>query len=240
MRRVTGKWFGSASAVLLGTGLLALIAASPAAAAEPVLVSPPTVSGVAQVGKVLTATDAYWNQDGFKIPSTEKVWDRCSGPDVSSCVAIQEGSSYASGTTYRLTTADLGFVMRRYNGYRTSVPYALYQAWSVPTATVTVDPTTIGKPVNTVLPVITGKSRVHKKLTLSTGTWTGAAPTTFKYRWKKCNEKAKKCRSISGATKASFRPGSKYVGKRLRGVVTANNSAGTTVVTSKATGAIKK
>lgn len=240
MRQSANKWFGSLSSLLLGAVILAVIGAAPAVAAEPVLVSPPTISGVPQVGKVLTATDAKWNQDGFAVSPTEKVWDRCSGLELSTCVAISDGSGYASGTTYRLTTADLGFVMRRYNGYRSSFPSALYQVWSAPTATVTVDPTTIGKPVNTVLPAITGKAKVGKKLKASTGTWTGATPITFKYRWKKCNSKAKKCRSISGATKSSFTPGSKYAGLRLRVVVTASNSAGTTTSTSKASPVIRK
>lgn len=240
MRLNARRRFDLLSCLLVVLGVWASATAAPAAAAEPVLISPPTVSGVTQVGKVLTATDAQWNQDGFKLPPTEKVWDRCASADLSSCVAIQDSSgAYATGTTYRLTTADLGFVMRRYNGYRSTFPSALYQVWSVPTATVTVDPTTVGKPVNTELPKITGKAKVRKKLTASTGTWTGAQPTTFKYRWKKCNSKGKSCKSISRATKSSFTPSSKYAGRRLRVVVTATNSAGTSSVTSKATAAIK-
>jgi hypothetical protein len=228
--------------LLLVAGILALTTASPAAAAEPSLGSGPTVSGVARVGKVLTATDAVWSQDGFPVGPTSKVWDRCSGPDVSSCVAITNGSgSYEDGKTYLVTSADLGFTLRVWNGLTVTMPsYARYEVWSVPTAVVTNDPTTTGKPVNTVLPKIKGNARVHKKLTVSTGTWTGATPTTFKYRWKKCDAKAKKCRAIPRATKASFTPGDKYVGRRLSVVVTATNSAGTTTIISKATPVIKK
>jgi hypothetical protein len=242
MKSISARWFGGASTALLCAVGIALTAAAPAVAAEPVLISGPTISGVPQVGKVLTATDAQWNHDGFKVSPTEKVWDRCSGPDISSCVAIKDGSGlYADGTTYRLTAADLGLVIRRYNGYRTSVPSpALYSVWSAATATVTVDQTTVGKPVNTALPKITGTARVHKKLKASTGTWTGATPISFKYQWKKCNSKAKKCKSISGATKSSFTPGSKYAGKRLKVVVTAKNSEGSTSVTSRSTGTVKK
>jgi hypothetical protein len=226
---------------LLVTGVLTALAASSASAAEPVLISPPTVSGAAQVGKVLTATDAQWNQDGFKLPPTEKVWDRCGSAELSSCVAIQDGSgAYASGTTYRLTTADLGFVIRRYNGYRSMYPSALYQVWSAPTATVTVDPATVGKPVNAVLPTISGTTRVRRKLTAGTGTWTGAQPITFKYRWKNCSSTGKSCKSIPRATKASFTPSAKYIDRRLRVDVTATNSAGTTSATSRATGRIKR
>lgn len=242
MGHVVRKRFGSFSGLFLVAGVLALAAASPAAAAEPSLRSGPTISGVAQVGKVLTATDAVWSQDGFLVGPTSKVWDRCSGPEVSSCVAIGNGfGSYEDGKTYSVTTADLGFTLRVWNALTVTFPsYARYEVWSDPTAVVTNDSTTTGKPVNTVLPKIKGKARVHKKLTVSTGTWTGAAPTTFKYRWKKCDTKAKKCRAIPRATKASFTPGNKYVGRRLRVVVTATNSAGTTTITSEATRVIKK
>ena len=111
-------------------------AGSGLAASQPILVKSPTISGVAQVGRTLTTTDSVWRVDGFSIVASERVWDRCSSSLVSDCAAIQKDGVYADGKSYVLTNADLGSVIRVWNGL--NVPGWTTSAISAPTAVVTV------------------------------------------------------------------------------------------------------
>lgn len=94
------------------------------------------------------------------------------------------------------------------------------------------------KPSSKALPKIKGRAEVGTKLTVSRGSWAGTFPIAYKYQWKRCNGKGKNCKGIKGATKSSFTPSKKYIGKRLKVAVTASNSAGKTTVNSKASKAV--
>ncbi|MGE5409112.1 MAG: hypothetical protein ACM3NV_10930 [Syntrophothermus sp.] len=220
---------------LLLLGVFGLASAGPAAAiSEPTLISPPTISGVAQVGKVLTTTDSVWGVEGFRTAPNSRVWDRCTGPSVSDCEAIMNNGNYEDLTSYTVTPADLGAMIRVWNGL--NIFEWRMQVWSNPTAVVTnaPPPPTGNKPSNTALPKIKGRAEVGIKLTVSHGSWSGSTPISYKYQWKHCNAKGKNCKAIKGATKSSFTPGRKYIGTRLKVAVTARNSVGKTTATSKA------
>jgi hypothetical protein len=247
------KSLASFTGLLLGAGVLALASATPAAAEQPPpLASPPTISGVAQVGQGLTATTATWVSNGFYLEAGTYTWNRCTSSSVSDCSPIP-GLSWASHI-YVVTVADVGAMIRVYE----SLSQSGWTVWalSAPTAVVTAAPTaappttipppttptppTTTRPTNTGLPKIKGKAKINNKLTVSNGTWTGTAPFAYKYQWKTCNAKVKKCQAIRGATKNSLRISLKYKGHRLEVVVTATNAAGKTTVTCKATGVVVK
>ncbi len=95
-------------------------------------------------------------------------------------------------------------------------------------------------PTNTALPTIKGKTKTGNKLVANKGRWTGTSPITYKYQWKSCNNRAKQCKTISGATKPTIVLGRKYVGHRLEVVITAVNATGRATATSKATAVIQK
>lgn len=238
--RLVGRVKGVALGLLL-LGVLGLASAGPAAAiSEPTLISPPTISGVAQVGMVLTTTDAVWGVEGYRYGPNSRVWDRCTGPSLSDCVALGNGSGgYEDSNAYQVTPADLGATMRVWNSFTLFEWRA--QAWSEPTAVVTaatLPPPTGTRPTNTALPKIKGRTEVGSKLRVSHGAWTSSAPITYKYQWKRCNHKGKNCKAIKGATRSSFTPGKKYIGARLKVAVTARNFTGKTTVTSKASKAV--
>ena len=103
------------------------------------------------------------------------------------------------------------------------------------------------KPANSKLATLsTNTALVGKTLTVSKGTWTGTAPVTYTYKWYRCSVKgfnalktapasANKCAAISGKTTASYRLTKSDVGKYVRASVTASNSVGKTVTTTKST-----
>jgi hypothetical protein len=231
------RQFGLIGWVLGALAVIAMVSAGPAfAVSEPVLISPPTISGVAQVGKTLTTTDSVWSAEGFQMRPESRVWDRCTGLALSDCKALGNGfGGYENSPTYQVTSADLGAFMRVWNGL--TVFEWRVQAWSEPTGAVTAETSPLPsatKPSNTALPKIKGRAKVGVRLTVSNGSWKGSSPITYSYQWKRCNGKGRNCKAIKGATRHSFTPGRKYVGTRLKAAVTASNSAGKTTAASKA------
>jgi hypothetical protein len=74
-------------------------------------------------------------------------------------------------------------------------------------------------------PSISGTPRPGAVLKASSGTWSGN-PTSYVYRWQRCNAAGRACRSIAGAKAPSYLLTSSDVGATLRVVVTARNPAG--------------
>jgi hypothetical protein len=110
---------------------------------------------------------------------------------------------------------------------------------SNPTATVTAK-TVSSPPVNQKEPAISGSAVQGQTLTGNPGEWTGTSPISYSYRWVRCGTDGGKpdgsnCKSISGATKTTYRLEGADVGSRLRFRVTASNARGTTVAASNPT-----
>ncbi|HEX5223493.1 MAG TPA: hypothetical protein VFW29_00055 [Solirubrobacteraceae bacterium] len=88
----------------------------------------------------------------------------------------------------------------------------------------------ISKPVKFRAPAIVGTVADGKLLTAAPGTWRGTPPLSFAYQWRVCAMRV--CSDIPGATASTYRPVTSQIGKQLRVVVTAHNSAGTASDTS--------
>jgi TP901-1 family phage major tail protein len=84
-------------------------------------------------------------------------------------------------------------------------------------------------PTNTLLPAIIGTPQVGVALNSYRGEWTGA-PTSFAYQWQELISST--WTNISGATAATYTPVVGSVGRPLRVIVTATNSAGSASATS--------
>jgi hypothetical protein len=90
----------------------------------------------------------------------------------------------------------------------------------------TYTPTTQGHvPVNSTPPSVTGSAIAGQTLKASTGSWT-EGPTSYAYRWQRCNSGGEGCAAISGATASSYLLGSADVGATLRVSVIASDASG--------------
>ena len=93
-------------------------------------------------------------------------------------------------------------------------------------------------PVNTGAPEITGTTIEGHSLEATTGTWS-EQPSSFSYRWRRCDSTGANCSSISGATNSGYTLKGADVGHTLRVEVTAANSLGATPAGSAQTAVIQ-
>lgn len=189
----------------------------------PVNVTPPTVTGTAQPGQVLTAARGMWSGDQLTYAYQ---WERCL-PTGSGCVAI----AGATAATYTPTTGDLASSLRVTVTARNRLRSA--SSSSAVGAAVAGPP---GSPVATVAPEIAGTPAVGSTLTASTGSWSGD-PTSFAFQWRRCDA-AGACGDVSGATASTYVPTTADAGRTLRVLVVATNAVGPSGSISAPTAAV--
>ena len=196
-----------------------------ASGTAPVNSAPPTVSGIAAEGQTLTATAGAWT--GTTPIDLRYQWRRCDSGGAN-CVDV----AAASPTTYALTTADIGHTIRV--RVTASNAYGQLSVDSAPTAVVNGNP-----PVNSTPPTIAGTATEGQTLRANSGRWTGTAPITLSYRWRRCDATGANCGDIAGASAASYVLVAADVGHAIRLRETATNGYGTASVDSAATATVK-
>lgn len=208
---------------LTAIGVLTATAAA-ATAAAPKNLTPPTVSGTARVGRVLTANNGTWegNPTSFAYQ-----WQRCAA-EGTSCVNI----TGATSKTYTPVAADVDRTLRV--GVIASNADGGTTAYSAPTDVVSANTA----PVNTARPAISGTAQVGETLTASNGTWTGGV-RSYAYQWERCNDAGASCVDVAGATGRTYGVRAVDVGSTLRVEVTATNLAGSTPVESDRTSVVR-
>ncbi len=192
-----------------------------AQAAPPSNTAEPVITGRAEQGRTLSATNGNWTGTGSISYAYQ--WVRCGAdggrPDGGNCSIV----SGADSRNYRLGRADVGFRMRirvtatNAEGSRTAA--------SDPTATV------VGQPVNTSIPLVSGTTLVGSVVTANPGNWTGVQNISFSYRWVRCTSAGGECVSI-GVSSRSYRLTSADLNHKMRFHVTARNSVGSVTVLS--------
>ena len=80
-------------------------------------------------------------------------------------------------------------------------------------------------PTNASPPSIAGVAQLGATLTADEGTWSGTAPFTFSYQWRRCNAAGAACVDIVGATSKTYVVVAADVDSRLRVAVTASNGS---------------
>ncbi|HEX8648665.1 MAG TPA: hypothetical protein VF715_17350, partial [Thermoleophilaceae bacterium] len=203
-------------------GLLTLVTDTQATA--PANTALPSISGTVHTGQTLTANDGTWS--GTAPITYTRQWQRCNSSGAS-CVNI----AGATGTTYTVLGSDTGSTFRVVVTATNVVGTA--SATSNASAVATGVP-----PANTAAPTISGTTQDGQTLTATNGTWSGTAPFTYAYQWRRCDSAGANCVNISGATSSTYVLGSADVGSTVRVVVTATNSGGSASSTSNQTAAI--
>jgi hypothetical protein len=224
-RTFDGTRTAVALAALAGATVVALIGkttagdALAAAAAPPTLVSKPTISGTARVDETLTGEHGDW---AGGVTSYEYQWQRCNAAGAS-CANIPGETS----PTRTITTGDQGSTLRLQVRARNADGLSA-AAFSDPSAVV--QPAVA--PASTQLPTISGTPREGEALTATRGEWANN-PTSYAYQWQRCNASGTSCANVPGETSNVRIATAGDVGSRLRVVVTAANSGGSSSAISQ-------
>jgi beta-glucanase (GH16 family) len=197
--------------------LVALKSACSGSTGRPRVGQRPAIVREAYVGHRVTAYPGTWC--GKRPVRLAYRWLRCAS---AKCIPIRGAISPAYTPRRRDLATRLTLRMTATN--------------SAGTTTVKSSPARVGRsrPTSTSPPEISGAAVETFDLTASTGSWTGLQPMTYAYQWRRCDATGKACRSVAGATSATYRLGAADVRATLRVVVTSTNSAGSTATTSGA------
>jgi hypothetical protein len=219
--------FAAAVGAITSAALAALIIASATKAKPqlaPVNIDPPTITGTARVGEVLTAHNGAWDN----APTDFRYrWLRCNAGG-NNCLLLA-----ADGQTFRLHDVDAGRTLR----VRVTAINAdgSTNARSEPSDVVQPNAAPL---TNTARPTITGTPRVGEELTANEGTWTGN-PTSFSFQWQRCDIDAVTCIAVTGATGRTYGVRVADLGFRLRVQVTAQKNGRSGTATSAPTGVVE-
>jgi len=188
--------------------------------------TPPVISGSAQVGQELTVSDGTW--EGSPPTSYRYEWETCNGKGAK-CKVI----AGASGQTYE----PLASQVSEKDTLRAVVTGENFSSSASATsaATSVIAP---GPPREKTLPTITGTAEAGQLLTAGTGTWAGTEPIEYSYQWQRCDAMGAECEAVSGATAAQYEVPAADSGATLEVVVTARNTVGTASASSPATAVV--
>jgi hypothetical protein len=194
-------------------GLIGPVAAP---AAPIVSTGQPTIAGTPAEGQALQVSPGGWSLTPTAVAYQ---WERCN-VNGRLCSPI----SGATASTYTPAAADLGSVLSVI--VQTSVGDASQAAFSTSTRPITPAP----GPSNSVPPALTGTAQAGKQLTGTTGSWSGSGTISYAFQWYRCDASASHCKSIHGATAATYEEVAADVGQTLAFAVRASDSTGTTTL----------
>jgi hypothetical protein len=208
-----------------GTAQSSATAVVQSAPVSPKNTSSPTISGTALQGQTLTANNGNWS--GSTPMTFTYRWRRCDtgGNDCNNTDVTTQ--------TYKLGGADVGHTMRVL--VRASNSAGSSTALSAATAVVQGAP---AAPKATSSPTISGRTVQGETLTANNGSWSGSTPTTFAFRWQRCDSNGNNC-ITTGVTTQTYRLGAADVGHTMRVLVTATNSVGTSSALSGRTNVVQ-
>ncbi len=190
----------------------------------PVVITPPAISGTAQVGQQLAAVNGVWKNEPSGTP--ELLWKRCPA-GTGECETIDNAKGEPeTGSTYVVREGDLHA--------KIELQETVHNATAA-SATAQTSEVLPPAPVEQSAPALTGGAVQGQTLTASTGSWSNT-PTSYTYAWLRCAQEI--CRQIEGATGETYVLGHADVGSTIAVRVTAHNAGGWGAATSSATEAV--
>lgn len=189
----------------------------------PVNATAPTISGVAQVGRTLTASPGTWSGAG----QFTYQWQRFTADGRFFIQAIPD----TVGVTYTPSLADVGRTLRVL--VTTAPPNGTRTALSAPTQQVLAEERP-GPPVSSEAPDIVGIARVGRPLQAVPGAWANTTGTPT-LGWQVCEPSGESCVALASVATSRYTPTEDEIGKRLRVLVTAIGPGGRRELLSAAT-----
>ena len=203
---------------------------------------PPTISGTAQEGQTLTASEGQWLYLDGRGCGSECVytfqWQRCGGGG--ECFDIPGATS----RTYVVSAADVGSRIRvantntKYDCDATNTNCRYVASGQNSAMTDFVRPRAVAQPTATAPPTIRGIASEREVLTADDGGWTGPGPITTARQWLRCNAAGEACSPIAGATASTYTVTAVDVGLTVRLTVTATNAGGSSTAVSAPTAVV--
>ncbi len=174
----------------------------------------PTISGTAQDGSTLTASQGG-SSNGAPAPSYSYQWQRCQD---GSCSAIPG----ATATTYAPTDADIGYELR-VEGEASNASYP--GGGEANTASSPTSEVGAAAPVLTSAPTLSGTDTDGSTLASTRGSWSSDPAPAYSYQWQLCGSGGTSCTVIAGATSSIYGLTDADVGHYVRALVTASDSS---------------
>ena len=181
-------------------------------AAPPLNTVRPALSGTARDGQTVQTSTGTWT--GTAPITYTFAWRRCDTSG-NNCVTIPSATSQS----YVIVPADVGSKLY-------ALVTATNAAGSASQRTYLSGTVLAAPPLNTVRPALSGTARDGQTVQTSTGTWTGTAPITYTFAWRRCDTSGNNCVTIPSATSQSYVIVPADVGSKLYALVTATNAAG--------------
>jgi hypothetical protein len=192
--------------------------------ASPRNVAPPSISGTAAEGQLLTATSGTWSGTEPILYSYQ--WELCnaSGEKCEDIVG-------AALPTLLLGNEDIGHTVR-------VVVTASNIAGSLATSSEASPVIAAVAPKDVLAPSVLGLPIAGGTLTATSGLWSGSEPISYAYQWQECSGSGEKCENVTGATGSSYEIAAGEVGDAIRVIVSASNAGGSESAASAATAAV--
>ena len=177
--------------------------------------SPPTITGTPQSGSTLTAEPGSWSGEGTVTYTYQ--WQACD-QFAGNCQDI----TGATSSTYTLGSEDANTTLRVIvTATDSNGSLAILSAVTQPIASV-------GAPVVSSAPSVTGTDQEGHTLTAHNGEWAGEGSITYTYQWEGCTDDGRTCNDIPGATSSTYLLTMNDVESTVRVIVTATDSGGST------------
>jgi hypothetical protein len=190
----------------------ALLVAGSAGAAGPSPSAGPTVTGMLQQGKKLTAATGTWLGTG--TPTFAFQWYRCDA-NGAHCSSIHGSTKPTHVQVAKDVGKTLGLTVRATDSTGTTAAYAsLAGLVAAPTSTL----------VSNAQPPLDGDPIVGQPLKVEAVTWSATASATT-YAWLRCNENGRLCTAIAGAANDTYTLAAADLGHTILAAVT--GTAGT-------------
>jgi hypothetical protein len=186
----------------------------------------PVVAGPPVQGKTVQVTTGTWSPVPTKLTYR---WERCN-ENGRTCAAIPN----AAGTSYAITGADVGHallaVVQASNGSTIQNTFS--------TATPAVVPASVKGPVLVEGPVAGGFSVVGQQLIADPGIWKGVGPTTFAYRWYRCDANGAHCSLAQSSSSNVYTPVAKDAGRTIALTLKVSDSVGSSTAYASLVGPV--